>query len=114
MNIVLSLVVGVLFGVSTYFLLKRSVVKLIFGIIMFSYGTEILIFMMGDLRERELPILEVGTPPFADPVPQALILTAIVIGFGVLAFAITLAYRFYFDLRTEDLDEMRQETEING
>jgi multicomponent Na+:H+ antiporter subunit C len=114
MNIVLALAVGVLFAVSTYFLLKRSVVKLLLGVLMLSYGTELLIFMMGDLSERNMPILELGEEPFADPIPQALILTAIVIGFGFISFALMLAYRFYFDLRTEDLDHLVEETEIHG
>jgi multicomponent Na+:H+ antiporter subunit C len=46
-------------------------------------------------------------PPFADPMPQALILTAIVIGFGVTAFALALAFRTYRSVGTDDLDQMQ-------
>ncbi len=112
MSLLFAILVGILFAVGTYFLLKRSIVKLILGVIMLGYGTNLLIFMTGDLSGRDMPILGIGTAQKSDPIPQALILTAIVIGFGVLAFTMTLAYRFYFDIRTEDLDEMYQETDI--
>ena len=113
MSLIFSILVGILFAVGTYLLLKRSIVKLILGIIMLGYGTNLLIFMMGDLTGRDMPILEIATEPKSDPIPQALVLTAIVIGFGVLAFTMTLAYRFYFDIRSEDLDVMYQETDIH-
>lgn len=112
MSLLFAILVGILFAVGTYFLLKRSIVKMILGVIMLGYGTDLLIFMTGDLSGRDMPILERGVGQKSDPIPQALILTAIVIGFGVVAFTMTLAYRFYFDIRTEDLDEMYQETDI--
>lgn len=112
MIVVLSVLVGVLFAVSTYLFLKRSVVKMVFGIIMMGYATNLMLFLMGDLDQRELPILDLARDSIADPIPQALILTAIVISFGILAFTLTLAYRFYFEIQTEDLDDMIDETEI--
>lgn len=114
MNIVISLLVGVLFAVATYLFLKRSVVKMILGIIMMGYATNLLIFTMGDLSQRDVPLIDLATDPIADPLPQALILTAIVIGFGILAFTLTLAYRFYFEIQAEDLDVMTDETDIKN
>jgi multicomponent Na+:H+ antiporter subunit C len=112
MIVVLAVLVGVLFAVATYFFLKRSIVKMVFGIIMMSYATNLMLFLTGDLDQRELPILHLARDPIADPIPQALILTAIVIGFGILAFTLTLAYRFFFEIKSEDLDAMHEETEI--
>lgn len=114
MTVLLAVVVGVLFGASTYLFLKRSVVKMILGIILLGYATNVLLFMMGDLNQRDLPILGLANGPMSDAVPQALILTAIVIGFGVLAFTLTLSYRFYFELRSEDLDTMNEEADLYG
>jgi multicomponent Na+:H+ antiporter subunit C len=51
--------------------------------------------------------VDVLEPPFADPLPQALILTAIVISFGVMAFALALAFRAYRSIGTDDLDQMK-------
>ena len=48
-------------------------------------------------------------PPYADPVPQALVLTAIVIGFGVLAFSLVLAHRVHATVGTDDVDELGRE-----
>jgi multicomponent Na+:H+ antiporter subunit C len=111
MAFVLSLVVGVLFAGATYMMLRRSVVKLILGLVLLSHGTNLLLFLMGDGVVR-------GNPPFsdastglpapdsADPLPQALILTAIVISFGFTAFILALAYRANQVAQSDDLDDM--------
>jgi multicomponent Na+:H+ antiporter subunit C len=106
MEIVMAVVVGVLFATGTYMILRRSIVKLIVGLGLLGYGANLLLFTMGTLRRGESPILENGHT-VANPVPQALILTAIVIGFGVSAFALVLAYRASSATGHDDLDDLQ-------
>jgi multicomponent Na+:H+ antiporter subunit C len=110
MVLVLSLVIGLLFAGAAYLMLRRSVVKLILGLTLLSHGTNLLIFVMGDGVQRGVPafIGYDGEMPamWADPLPQALILTAIVISFGFTAFILALAYRANQTVRSDDLDDM--------
>ena len=111
MAIVLAVVIGVLYGVALFLLLRRSLAKVILGLAILTNATNLLIFTVAGLVRARPPIVapdaEQLTPPFADPVPQAFILTAIVIGFGVLAFALVLAYRAFQVVGSDDLDDMR-------
>jgi multicomponent Na+:H+ antiporter subunit C len=111
MIVVLSLVIGTLFAGAAYLMLRRSVVKLILGLVMLSHGVTLLIFTMGDgVRRGAPPIADPlsGVPPpgAADPLVQALILTAIVISFGILTFILALAYRADHAVNSDDLDDM--------
>jgi multicomponent Na+:H+ antiporter subunit C len=109
--VVLAVVIGVLYGVALFLLLRRSLAKVILGLAILTNATNLLIFTVAGLDRARPPIVppdaEQLTPPFADPVPQAFILTAIVIGFGVLAFALVLAYRAFQVVGSDDLDDMR-------
>ncbi len=111
MQIILAFIVGVLYAAGLYMMLRRSIVKLIAGLVLLGYASNLLIFTVGRLTRAQPPLIALGstTPPapFADPVPQALILTAIVIGFGLQAFALVLIKRAYQTVGTDDLDEMR-------
>ncbi len=110
MELLLALVVGVLFGSGCYLLLQRTLGHLIIGLALITNAMNLLIFTAARLsREAPALIAEDGTLPpegHADPLPQALILTAIVIGFGVLAFFIALAYRAYQAIGTDDLSQL--------
>ena len=111
MAVVLAVVIGVLYGVALFLLLRRSLAKVILGLGILTNATNLLIFTVAGLVRAQPPIMapdaEQLTTPFADPVPQAFILTAIVIGFGVLAFAMVLAYRANQVVASDDLDNMR-------
>lgn len=115
MGLILSILVGVLYAAGVYLLLRRSIVKLILGIIFLGNATNLVIFVSGGLTKASPAFIEAGEtaarPEIADPLPQALILTAIVIGFGVTAFALALMYRFYKTTGTEDLDDMKEDRE---
>jgi len=106
----LALVVGVLYGASVYLILRRSLIKLIFGLVLLSHASNLLIFSMGRVTRGYPPLIEEGktllSGTYADPLPQALILTAIVIGFGVQAFALILVKKAYRAVGTDDLDKM--------
>ncbi|MCG3157201.1 MAG: Na(+)/H(+) antiporter subunit C [bacterium] len=111
METVLAVVIGGLYAAGLYLMLRRSIVKLILGLAILGHAANLLVFTVGRLTPSQPPIVLPGatTPaePFADPLPQALILTAIVIGFGVQAFALVLLKRAYQTVGTDDLDEMK-------
>lgn len=111
MYIVLAIVIGGLYAAGVYLLLRRSVTKLIIGLAILSNAANLLIFTVGGLTRAQPPLVPAGEKvplgPVADPLPQALILTAIVIGFGVLAFMMVLAFRTYEVVGSDSLDDMR-------
>lgn len=110
MEIVLAIVVGALYAAGLYMMMRRSVIKLIIGLSLLGHAANLLIFTVGGLVRGHPPIIEGSeetlTGTFADPLPQALILTAIVIGFAVQAFAVVLIKRAYQSAGTDDLDQM--------
>lgn len=111
MENVLAVVIGGLYAAGLYLMLRRSIVKLILGLAILGHAANLLVFTVGRLTPSQPPIVLPGATapvePFADPLPQALILTAIVIGFGVQAFALVLLKRAYQTVGTDDLDEMK-------
>ena len=111
MEIMLAFVVGGLFATGIYMLLRRSLLKLLLGLSLMGHATNLLIFTVARLIRGTPPVIGMNEtaikPPFADPMPQALILTSIVISFGVTAFALALAFRSYRSVGTDDLDQMK-------
>jgi multicomponent Na+:H+ antiporter subunit C len=110
LELILAIAVGVLYGTGFYLMLRRRLAQLIIGLGLLSNGTNLLIFTAGGLKRSRAPVAPEGAQvliqPFADPVPQALVLTAIVIGFGVLAFSLVLAHRVHTTAGTDDMDEI--------
>lgn len=110
MESVFAVVVGVLYATGIYLMVRRSIVKTIFGLALLGNGANLLIFTVGRLTAGRPPYVPTGSlvplPPVADPLPQALILTAIVIGFGVQAFALVLIKRVYQTVGSDDVDKM--------
>jgi len=111
MTTVLAIVIGGLYTAGLYMMLRRSLFKLVLGLAMLSHGANLLIFTAAGLSRAEPPIILAGeqrlSPNAADPLPQALILTAIVISFGVLAFALVLFHCAHQMLGTDDSDDLR-------
>ena len=92
-NIVLVLTIGVLFAAGVYLLLERSLSRVLIGVILIGNGANLLFLVAGGAAGRP-PI--VGDEPegqMSDPLPQAMVLTAIVITLGMTAFLLALAYR---------------------
>ena len=110
MEIVLAFVIGGLYAAGIYMMLRRSIVKLIIGLALLGHAANLLIFTVSRLNRGRPPLVPEGAEmlagSFADPLPQALILTAIVIGFGTLAFAVVLIKRVYRVVGTDDLDSI--------
>lgn len=111
MEILLAIVIGALYAIAAYLLLRRRLAQVVMGIGILGNALNLLIFSLGGLERGRPPIVPPGadTPvlPVADPLPQALILTAIVIGFGVLAYVLVLAKRTRDVVDTDDLRELR-------
>lgn len=112
MEAVLAVAVGVLFGTGVFMVMRRSVIKLAIGLAMISHSTNLLVFTAVGLTRGTVPIVEAGASrlaePHGDPLPQAMILTAIVISFGVIAFALALIRRTIAEARTDDVDRLNQ------
>jgi multicomponent Na+:H+ antiporter subunit C len=103
--------VGVMAAGSVYLLLSHNLVRVLFGLILLSNAANFVIFAAGGMTEGLPPLIGLEekalTGVYSNPLPQALILTAIVISFGLLAFALVLVYRGYQELGTVDSDRMR-------
>ena len=115
METILPIIAGAIFATGIYLLLRRSLVMTIIGIILISNSVNLALFSLGRLTTENPPLIAAGSlipeVPYANPLPQALILTAIVIGFGLLAFALALAYRSYKELGTIDQDQLLEDPE---
>ncbi|MEK4404591.1 Na(+)/H(+) antiporter subunit C [Sporosarcina sp. FSL K6-6792] len=107
MEFIMAIVIGILFMAAVYLILSRSILKIILGTGLLSHGAHLLILTMGGLGGTSPPVVAEGVTDYADPLPQALILTAIVISFGVTAFILVLAYRTYAEHQTDDMNLMK-------
>lgn len=107
MELLMALVCGLLFAAAIYLILSRSLLRIIIGTGLLSHGAHLLILTMGGFQGDNPPVVADGVETYVDPLPQALILTAIVISFGVTAFFLVLAYRAYQELETDDTTMMK-------
>lgn len=111
MEIILAIMIGGLYAAAVYMILRRSLAKILIGIVLLSQATNMLIFVSSGLTRGNSPVINaeqtILRQPHADPLPQALVLTAIVISFGLTAFALALTYRAFTSVKTDDLDKMR-------
>jgi len=111
MEISLALLVGCFFTVSIYLLMSKYVIRVLLGVGILGNAVNLMIFTSGRLTREVPPIipeaLQVPESVTANPLPQALVLTAIVIAFSFFAFLLVLGYRAFQDLDTDDTDGMR-------
>lgn len=98
-----------LFAVALYLMMQKAMLRVVIGGNILSYATFLALLFAGGLNKGMPPVIVDGVDEYTDPVPQALILTAIVIGFGMTAFQLALAYRTYQETGTDDLDELRHD-----
>lgn len=104
MIIILS---GVLITVATYLMLSKNMIRIILGTAVFTHAGHLLLITMGGFNNSTVPLLGENTTDYVDALPQALILTSIVISFGVTAFFLVLVYRTYQQMGTNNLDVIR-------
>ncbi|ARK31345.1 Na(+)/H(+) antiporter subunit C [Halalkalibacter krulwichiae] len=105
METLMSFLVGILITIGTYLVLTKSLLRIILGTSIIGHGVHLLILTMGGLKSGGPPLLE--DVSYTDALPQALILTAIVINFAVTGLFLVLAYRSYKVLGTDDMDQLR-------
>lgn len=97
MSLVLILMIGIGVSAGVYLLLARDLLRLLVGLLMLSSLANLILFLGGRPGSLQAPVIPAGAQElaagFADPLPQALVLTAIVISFALLAFALVLGAR---------------------
>ena len=107
MEALIASVIAVLVGCGVYLLLRARTFPVILGLTLLSYAVNLFIFVMGRLRSGAPAVIGQSTPSienYADPLPQALVLTAIVIGFAMTAFLLVLALRARAELGNDHVD----------
>ncbi len=106
-----AILVGLFFTAAVYLMLSKFSIRIMLGIAILGNAVNLLLFTSGRLTREVPPIIPDGLDALpagaANPLPQALILTAIVISFSLLAFLLVLTYRAYQDIGTDNTDEMR-------
>lgn len=106
MEVILALVVGCFFATAIYLMLSLHTIRIILGVAILGNAVNLLIFTAGRITRKVPPIVPEGyyapLETTANPLPQALILTAIVISFSLFAFVLVLVYRAYQELGTDD------------
>ncbi|NCN97215.1 MAG: Na+/H+ antiporter subunit C [Rhodoferax sp.] len=103
MQALLALMIGVLTGCGVYLVLRARTFAVALGLTLLSYAVNLFLFATGRLAIGAPPVIGSALVP-TDPLPQALVLTAIVIGFAMTAFVIMLAVRAYADLGNDHVD----------
>ena len=107
MEALLASAIGILFAAGVYLLLRGRTFPVALGLTFLSYGVNLMIFVAGGMLLDAPPIIGSGET-YTDPLPQALVLTAIVIGFGMIAFFLALAVAAHADLGTDHVDGREQ------
>ncbi|MBT5855577.1 hypothetical protein HOH87_02960 [bacterium] len=107
MTTITILIVGVLFSTSVYLILQRNIIPILFGFSLLNHAANIfLLAVSGDPTGKKAPIVTLLGESYVDPLPQALLLTAIVIGFGVTAYLIVLLYRIYLSHSSTNIEDI--------
>ncbi|MCW8908073.1 MAG: Na+/H+ antiporter subunit C [Sedimenticola sp.] len=108
MEALLSLVIGILTACGVYLILRTRTFPVVLGLTLLSYSVNLFLFSMGRLTIGHPPIISPSAPGYADPLPQALVLTAIVISFAMTAFVIMLALKARAELGNDHVDGGRR------
>lgn len=103
MEIIMIFVSGILTAISVYLVLSKSLIRIVMGTTLLTHAANLFLITMGG----PVPIYEANVKSYVDPIPQALILTAIVIAFATTAFFLVLAFRTYKELGTDNVESMK-------
>ena len=104
MEALISILIGIMTARAVYLFLRARIFPVVLGLSLLSYAVNIFLFVSGRLHLNSAPLVEHGLARLPDPLPQALVLTAIVIGFGMTAFLVVLALRALHDLGDDRVD----------
>ncbi|MEY6432386.1 Na+/H+ antiporter subunit C [Thioalkalicoccus limnaeus] len=110
MELLLASIIGLLVACGLYLILRSRTFSVVLGLVLLGYATNLFLFASGRLATNQPALIGEG-PPFADPLPQALVLTAIVIGFAMIAFVVVLALRARGELGSEHVDGLDREAD---
>ena len=111
MELLSAILIGILTATGTYLILAKKLLPIIIGTNLLSYGAILFLLTSGGLKWGSAPIHWTILTSYVDPLPQAFILTAIVINFAVTAFCLVLAYRTYQATGTDNVDDLIEEEE---
>ncbi|MGM0518118.1 MAG: Na+/H+ antiporter subunit C [Campylobacterota bacterium] len=104
MEILLSLIIAVLTGVGVFLTLRARTYPVVLGLTLLAYAVNLFLFAMGRLNINMAAVIQDGVTSYSDPLPQALVLTAIVISFGMTAFVIILSLKAFGELNSDHVD----------
>ena len=104
MELLVSLTIGIMIACGVYLILRARTFPVILGLNLIGFSVNLFLFVMGRLHTDLPPLIIAGKTQYADPLPQALVLTAIVIGFAMIAFVVVLALRADQELNTDHVD----------
>lgn len=112
MELIIALFIGILYASGVYLVLRRSIIKVILGVFVLSNATNLIIFLAGGVKRSGKGFIPEGSETIdpaliSDPLPQALILTAVVISLGIAAYILALKFRYFEVTGTHDLDQMK-------
>jgi multicomponent K+:H+ antiporter subunit C len=110
MEILVASSIGILVATATYLILRARAYEIMLGLLLLAHAGNLFVLSMGGLVLGSVPILGEEDFVFPDPVPQALVLTAIVINFGITAFVIVLVVRAALQLGTDRIQGPRDES----
>jgi multicomponent K+:H+ antiporter subunit C len=106
MEWLIAIVIGVMTASGIYLVLRARTFPVVLGLTLLSYAVNVFLFVMGRLQIGQAAIIDPAAPGYTDPLPQALVLTAIVIAFGMTAFLIVLALKARSELGNDHVDGM--------
>ncbi len=104
MELFISAAIGILVACGIYLMLRARTMDVVIGLTLLSYAVNLFLFSSGRLVSNAAALISPDATAYADPLPQALVLTAIVIGFGMTAFLVVLAIRAFGDLGNDHVD----------
>jgi multicomponent Na+:H+ antiporter subunit C len=114
MIVLYSLLMGLMFGVGIYLLMSRNYIRVIVGLGLLGHGVNLLVFGCGGLVRGAAPLMNsiqnsLPHAGYADPLPQALVLTAIVIGFGAQVFLFVVSRETFSHTKKENIETLKEE-----
>ena len=111
LEVLLTALIALYFGAATYLLMSAQIMRILMGVVLLGNGVNLTIFTAGRVMREIPPVIPdayyVPQQIVANPLPQALILTAIVISFSLFAFLLVLSMRAFLQLGTDNVDKMR-------
>ncbi|MCR8657423.1 Na(+)/H(+) antiporter subunit C [Paenibacillus endoradicis] len=110
METFIIIISGILFTIAVYLILNKNFLRIILGVTLFSHATHLMLMAINGLKKGNAPLLSEHGEIYTDPIPQALILTSIVISFALTALLLVLGYRTYIELGTDNMKKLKGES----